>query len=678
MKKFTALFIAILSILSFSVLAEDFKTNETGLDKRNFDTQVSPCNDFYQHANGSWVKRNPVPAAYSKWSVFNEVIERNNIILKDIAESAAQNNKAKAGSNLQKIGDFYAAAMAVDQIETTDTKPLTPYFQEIAAIKSNEDLQNVIGKFHKLGLDSVFNVEIDVDLKNSSKTIAYVKQGGLGLPDRDYYTKTDSESQTIRTQYQAHLVTMFKLLGNSDAQAQQKAKQAFHIETQLAKSSLTNVEKRDPNAEYKMVSVADANTVTPHFNWENYFKTLGVSAKNQFSFATDTFFKNLDSLLANESLASWQAYLEWHLIDDTAPYLSDKFEQAHFNFYGKTLSGTKTMRPRWKRSLSAINTHLGEAMGQLFVEKQFPPEAKKSAIEMIKNIEAALHDRINNLSWMEEDTKKQAQKKLSTFMIKIGYPDKWIDYSDLAISRNSYIENVLNAKAFTSQLALDEIGKPVNRKKWFMNPQDVNAYYNPLFNEIVFPAGILQPPFFDFKNDAAVNYGAMGGVIGHEISHGFDDQGSQFDADGNLKNWWTEKDLQEFKNRTAILIQQYSAFQPLPGVHVNGELTIGENIGDFSGMTLAQAGLQKALAGKTDPMIDGQTQEQRFFFSWAQAWRNTITPQEMKLRVNTDPHSPGKYRVNGAVANIPEFQDAFSCQVGDPMIQPDNKKVVLW
>lgn len=678
MKKIILSVVALLSILSLPVWAEDFKTNETGLDKRNLDTQVSPCTDFYQHANGNWIKRNPVPAAYSRWSVFNEVIERNNIVLKDIAESASQNTQAKPGSNLQKIGDFYATAMDETQIEETGIKPLEPYFQEIAAIKSNEDLQNTIAKFHKEGLDSVFTLEIDVDLKNSSNTIAYAKQGGLGLPDRDYYTKTDGESQTIRAQYLAHLVKMFKLLGSSDAAAMQKAKDAFHIETELAKSSLTNVEQRDPNAEYKMVTTAEANVVTPHFSWDHFFKTSGVTTKNQFSFATDNFFKKMDSLLANEPVSVWQAYLEWHLIDDTAPYLSAKFEQEHFNFYKKTLAGTKEMRPRWKRSLTAIDDYLGEAMGQLFVAKQFPPEAKKSAIEMIKNIEAALHDRINTLSWMEPETKKQAQKKLSTFMIKIGYPDKWIDYSDLQINRNSYIENVLRAKAFISKLALDEIGKPVNRKKWFMNPQDVNAYYNPLFNEIVFPAGILQPPFFDFKNDAAVNYGAMGGVIGHEISHGFDDQGSQFDANGNLKNWWTAKDEQEFKNRTAILIKQYSAFQPLPGVRVNGELTIGENIGDFSGMTLAQAGLQKAIAGKTDPMIDGQTQDQRFFFSWAQAWRNTITPQELKLRVNTDPHSPAKYRVNGVVANIPEFQTAFSCKVGDKMVLPASKQAVLW
>jgi putative endopeptidase len=652
--------------------------NARGLDRHNLDTTCSPCQDFYQFANGTWLKENPVPAAYSSWSVDDEMRERNNTMLKEILESAAKDAAAPKGSNRQKIGDFYATAMDSAAVESEGYKPIQPELEKIAAIKSVDDLRNVITQFHTQGNSVLFNCGSEQDLKENTQVIAYATQGGLGLPDRDYYTKTDEESQKLRDQYLEHVAAMLQLLGDKPEAAKAAAQSIMTIETRLAKASLTNVELRDPNNYYNVMTVADADKASPSFPWTAYFKGIGYPTIERFSYAHPKFFAAMDSLLTEQPLSDWKNYLRWHVVHGYAAFMSSPFVNENFKFYAATLSGAKELRPRWKRVLSTINYTMGEALGELYVERAFPPHAKARANEMIENLKKALAVRIKNLPWMTDATKEMALKKLSTFTSKIGYPDKFRDYSALTIDRSSYVANMRRASAFEYTRGMNKIGKPVDKTEWGMPPQTINAYYNPLLNEICFPAAILQPPMFDGDIDDAVNYGAMGAIIGHEISHGFDDQGSQFDADGNMKMWWTDADRTEFERRAGVLVTQFDNYLAVDSLHINGKLTLGENIGDLAGLLVAFDGLQLALAGKEHTPIDGFAPEQRFFLSFAQAWRSNQRPEGMKLQINTDVHSPAKWRVLGPLSNIPAFRQAFGCKPGDEMVRSDSLQVQIW
>ncbi|MEW6051037.1 MAG: M13 family metallopeptidase [Candidatus Zixiibacteriota bacterium] len=659
----------IVFVLTFGVTVA--QTNEHGLDRANFDTTISPCTDFYQFANGSWLKNNPIPAQYGTWGAGHEVYERNIALLRSILEEAATTAGASKGSITQKLGDFYSTAMDSARIEADAAKPLQAEFAALDALKTGQDIQKLVAGYHAGGQTFLFGIGSDQDMKNSTEVIAYATQGGLGLPDRDYYTRDDDESKQLREKYVAHVSKMLQLLGDSPADAAAHAERIMVLETRLAKASLTNVEQRDPNSWYNMVSVVDADKATPHFAWSYYFSTIGLPEVQKFSFAHPKFFAAMDSLITELPIDDWKQYFRWHLVHDAAPQLSSDFVNENFAFYGTALAGTKELRPRWKRVLTAADNTLGEALGQAYVAKAFPPKSKARAIEMVNNLREALKARIQALDWMSDSTKALAQKKLAAFTAKIGYPEKWRDYSGLEIDKSSYYANMRRGEAFELHRQIAKIGKPVDRTEWGMTPQTVNAYYNPLMNEIVFPAGILQPPMFDGEVDDAVNYGAMGSVIGHEMTHGFDDQGSQFDAEGNLKNWWTEKDLAEFKNRTQRLVAQYGAYVAIDSLHVNGELTLGENIADLGGVLIAYDALKMALKGKPVEKIDGFTPQQRFFLSFAQSWRENYRPESLKLQVNTDPHSPTNFRTDGPLYNVPAFKEAFDCEAGSKMVNAD-------
>ncbi|MGB6361709.1 MAG: M13 family metallopeptidase [Thermoanaerobaculia bacterium] len=653
-------------------------TNERGLDRRNMDPSADPCEDFYQFANGNWLKNNPIPDEYSIWSISNEVRERNFALLKEILEEAAADENALKGSNRQKIGDFYATAMDLEMIEKRGAGPLAGDLERIAKAESLDDIRAIIRDFHAEGISVLFEGAVFQDLKNSEMYIMYAVQGGLGLPDRDYYTRTDEESVELKKKYVAHVSKMLQLLGDSAEEADQAAEAILALETRLAEASLTNVELRNPENYYNIETIEAADAATPNFSWARYLQALGLEELETFSFAHPKFFAEMNTALEDLPLATWKNYLRWNLASGFAPYLSSEFVEEDFAFNQATLQGTEEMKPRWKRVLNVINGNMGEALGQLYVEKAFPPQAKASALEMIGNLQAAVKERIEKLDWMGDETRAKALEKLAAFNAKIGYPDEWRDYTALEIGRTSYADNVRAAVTFEMRRNLDKIGEPIDRNEWAMAPQAVNAYYMPVMNEIVFPAGILQPPYFDFEIDSAVNYGGMGAVIGHEFMHGFDDQGSRFDADGNMINWWTEQDTENFQQATEILVDQYNGFVAIDDLHVNGELTLGENIGDFSGLTMSFYGLQKALAESPVDKIDGFTPEQRFFLAWAQAWRRNYRPEALKLQVNTDPHSPGKFRVLGPLSNMPEFYEAFGCDEGDAMFRPTEERVVIW
>jgi len=654
-----------------------YVTNDHGLDRRNLDTSVSPCVDFYQYANGSWLASNPIPADQSSWGIGTEMRERNYVLLRQILDEAAA-AKAPAGTNKQKVGDFWRSAMDTAKIEKDGKAPLDADLERIASLRSVDEVAAHVRGQVRDGSDALFGVGVLQDLKDTNRYIVYAVQAGLGLPDRDYYTRTDAESAKLRDQYVAHVASMLQLLGDAPEAAQAAARDILALETRLANASLTKVELRDPANYYNLKSPAEADALTSRFSWTALFNDVGLPDTKTFSFAHPKFFAEMNAALGEVPLATWKSYLRWHLVHESAPYLSDAFVNADFDFYGRTLQGTRELRPRWKRAIDETSGSLGEALGEVYVERAFPPATKARADEMIENLRKVISSRIAALDWMGEDTRKQALGKLATFVSKIGYPDKWRDYSSLTIGQESYLANVKAAAAFETRRGFNKIGKPIDRTEWGMSPQTINAYYNPLQNEIVFPAAIMQPPMFDGSADDAVNYGAMGSVIGHEFMHGFDDQGSRFDAQGNMKSWWTDEDRKHFEARTKKLVDQYGGYVAVDDLHVNGQLTLGENIGDFSGLTVAYHALEAALAGKERKTIDGFTPEQRFFLAFAQGWRRNYRPEALKLQVNTDPHSPSKYRVLGPIANMPEFAAAFKCKEGDPMVRPAADRAVIW
>jgi len=648
-------------------------------DLSMMDRNVKACVNFYQFSDGAWVAKNPVPPEYPSWGTFNELQVHNREILHEILERAAQDHKASQGSTLQKIGDFYASCMDTRAIDAEGAKPLDPEFERIDAIHNLQGLQAEVARLQSVGVDALFNFGSTQDEKNSTQVIAGADQGGLGLPDRDYYTKTDAKSQKLREEYVAHVQKMFELLGDSSQKSTAEAQTVMGLETRLAKASMTRVERRDPDKTYHKMTMGQLKTLTPNFVWPDYFHEVGHPDIPAVDVAQPDFFKEVNQLLKSAPLADWKIYLRWHLIHAAAPALSSNFVQANFDFYGRTLEGTKKILPRWQRCVRSTDNELGFALGKVYVEKYFPPEAKARAEKMVQNLIAALREDLKTLPWMGPKTRKAALAKLDAFMPKIGYPDKWRDYSAYHVTRASYARNVLDGNAFDFHRDLNKIGKPVDRHEWEMTPPTVNAYYNPLKNEIVFPAGILQPPFFDPKGDDASNYGGIGAVIGHEMTHGFDDEGRKFDAQGNLKNWWTPQDIKNFSERAQCIEKQFDSYVAVGEVHENGKLVLGESIADLGGLTLAYRAYQKSLEGKPSPKtINGFTPDQRFFIAWAQNWATNMTPQFARLLVNVDPHPMPRFRANGPLSNMPVFASAYGCTPGDPMVRPASERCRIW
>ena len=664
--------------------------NAPPLDPRNMDTSVKPGEDFYRYANGNWMKNNPIPPEYSRWSSFNELIEKNNDALHEIAEKASQLAAKESGeskmekaaaSEVQKVGDFYASGMNEKAINQAQMQPLESELKRIAVLKDRAQLTKEIGHLHSMGIGALFGFTSGQDDKDSTKVIAQAFQGGLGLPDRDYYTKTDDASKKLRQQYLEHMTKMFALLGDSSEAAAKNANTVMAIETSLAKPARTRVERRDPQKNYNKMSEAELQKLMPDFKWHDYLQQLNLAAPGAINVGQPDFFKAANDVFKTVSLDDWKTYLRWHLVHDTAPMLSQGFVDENFAFYGKTLTGAEQLKPRWKRVVATIDNEIGEALGQLYVADHFPPEAKQRALAMVNNLKEALADRIKSNDWMDEPTKKEALKKLAAFGVKIGYPDKWRDYSTLKIDRGPYVLNVMRSDEFEVARELKKIGQPVDRTEWGITPPTVNAYYNPNLNEIVFPAGILQPPFYNPEADDAVNYGGMGAVIGHEMTHGFDDQGRQYDAAGNLRDWWTPVSANAYNQRAKAIVDQYAAYEPLPGLHINGELTQGENIADIGGLKIAYAAFKKAQANHpadANKKIDGFTPDQRFFLAWAQIWRANHRDEDLKLRINTDPHSPGRFRTIGPVSNMPEFQQAFELPDNSPMVRAAKDRANIW
>jgi putative endopeptidase len=649
-----------------------------GFDVANLDRSQNACIDFYAFANGGWLAKNPIPPAYARWGRFEVLADQNENVLHDILEAAAKNRRAKPGSLEQKVGDFYASCMDEQSIEAQGLKPIEPELQKINAITDLAGLEAEIARMHNYGLRGVFGFGAGQDFKNSTQVIAQAAQGGLGMPDRDYYVKDDDRSKSLREAYTKHVAKMFELAGDSHDKAADEAKTVFDLEKKLAEVSKTRVERRDPEANYHKMTVAELKELTPHFDWTQYLAARNVTNVQYVNVGQPDFFKATDKLLASQPVEDWKMYLRWQLLNSSASLLSSPFVNEDFDFNGRVLSGTKELLPRWKRCTQGADNVLGEAVGQFYVQKTFTPQARLRAQTMVKNLLDALRDDISTLSWMSQTTRDRATVKLEAFLRKVGYPDKWRNYEALSISRGAYADNVRRGSEFELRRNLGKIGQPVDRSEWGMTPPTVNASYSPTFNAVTLPAGILQPPFYDPLADDAVNYGGIGAAIGHEMTHGFDDQGAQFDAEGNLKNWWTPEDLKSFKSRTDCVVNQFSSYEAEPGLHLKGDLVVGESVADLGGLTIAYRALQKAQAGKPRKLIDGFSPEQRFFLGWAQVWAANIRPEEARRRVVTDPHPLSRFRVNGPLSNIPEFATAFQCKVGDPMVRPPEKRCQIW
>ncbi len=662
--------------------ASAFEKHPKPLDPTNMDPSVKPGTDFFTYADGGWVKRTVIPPEYSRWGSFNQLIERNNDALHAVAEKAAATKiDPRLAPDVEKVGNYYTSGMDEKTVEAAGAKPLADEFKSIAAIKDRNDLLKEIAHLHGIGVDVLFGFGSGADDKNSTREIAQAVQGGLGMPDRDYYTKTDEASKKLRDEYVAHVAKMLTLLGDASASATDEAKKILALETKLAEASRTRVELRDPQKNYNKIPMSQLQGLTPGWNWSDYFKNLDVHEPADINVHQPEFLKTADTVFKETPLDDWKAYLRWHLIDATADQLSKAFVDEDFHFNGTIMHGTKKIKPRWKRVIASTDGSVGQALGKLYVAYDFPPQAKARALELVNNVRDALRDRIKTLDWMDEPTKQEALKKLAAMQVKIGYPSKWIDYSMLEIDRGPFVLNAVRAAKFAVTRDFNKIGQPVDPTDWGMTPPTVNAYYNPTRNEIVFPAGILQPPFFYANADDAVNYGGIGAVIGHEMTHGFDDEGRQYDAAGNLRDWWTPKSAAEFKKRAQKVVDQYNAYEPLPGLHINGKLTQGENIADLGGLKLAYAALQKALdknPQERDKKINGFTEDQRFFLSFATIWKSKQRDEDLKLRLNTDPHSPARYRVDGPLSNLPEFQKAFNIPDGAAMVRAADKRVNIW
>ena len=641
----------------------------------DLDTSVSACTDLNQFVNGKWLAANPVPGDRTTWGSFEMLGERSLATQRQIVEAAAA---LKAADGTRKlIGDLWATGMDETAIEAAGISPIKPFLDEIDRLESPADLPGYLRKSASEGRMALFGIGGESDFKDSSKVIAYATPGGLGLPDKTYYEGDTHKAE--REAYQAHIAATLALAGADQATAAKQAAAVLAIETALAKVSYSSEElSRDVSKYYNPVSIADANKITPAFEWAAYFQANAIAAPEQFSLSNPNFFKTLDGMFASVPMDDWKAYLRFHTVDGLAPYLSRAFADQNFAFYGKTLRGQEQQKDRWKRVLDTVNGTAGEALGQLYVDVAFPAESKAEMERLVANLSAALKTRLENLAWMSPETRTKALEKWSSFTPKIGYPDKWRSWDGLTTSRDSYVGNIVAAAKFNHAYQMAKIGKPKDRTEWSMSPQTVNAYYNPLMNEIVFPAAILQPPFFDAKADPALNYGGIGAVIGHEMLHGYDDQGSRFDAKGSFANWWQPSDAEGFKAKTARLVEQFNGYEALPGKKVNGNLTLGENIADLGGLTVALDALRIAQANNKIGAIDGYTQEQRFFMNWATVWRRNYTDKEMTVRLVTDSHAPAKFRAIGTPSNMEAFAAAFQCKNGDAMVRSGENRIAIW
>ncbi len=660
----------------FASAAFSADSTSATFDRTDLDTSVSACTDFNQYTNGGWFRKNPIPPAYSNWGVANVLNEHNRDMLRTILENAAKSHAAP-GSVDQKIGDYYTSCMDEAAVDAQGLKPLKKELDRINAISSVHALQGEIARLQAMGLSPVFGFGSVQDRKNSEEVTAGAFQGGLGLPDRDYYLKDDPKSVEIREKYRQYMRKIFELAGDGLDAATVEADDVIALETKLAQASLTRVQRRDPNATYHRMTLREAEQLTPTFAWARYYKEMGISAAAPVNVAMPDFFKEVDKDLTVVALKDWKNYLRFNLINAAAPSLSKPFVDANFDFYSATLRGTKEQLPRWKRCVSNTDRALGEALGQAYVKEAFPPAAKTRMLAMVNNLGDALSSDIKGLDWMNDATKTQALAKLNAFTRKIGYPDKWRDYSTLKIDRGPYVENILRSRAFENKRDIDKIGKPVDRTEWGMSPPTVNAYYNPSLNEIVFPAGILQPPYYDPNRDDAYNYGAVGSVIGHEMTHGFDDQGAKFDGKGNLNNWWTPADLAAFQKQAECIQKQFDEFK-VGDVYTNGKLVSGESIADLAGLKIAYAAFEKSMEGKPHEVIDGFTPEQRFFLGYARGWAGQGRPEAERLQATTDPHPLNRFRADAPLTNMPEFATAFGCKADDPMVRPADKRCVVW
>jgi putative endopeptidase len=668
--------ILVLSVFFLSVLATAQQTSpskhEPALDVTWMDRNIDPCVDFFQYSCGGWIKRNPIPPDQSSWDTYSKMQDENRERLRGILDEAAKPD-AKRSASAQKIGDYYSSCMDERTIDAKGLEPLKADLEEIAQLKSKAELANITAS---MSHDNVlFGFGSSQDYRDASKEIAEADQGGLGLPDRDYYLKEDAKSVDLRKAYVAHVQKMFGLLGDSADAAAAEAQTVMRIETALAKGSMTRVERRDPkNLDHKLTA-AELEKISPEFQWEVYFTKVGLPSLGSLNVTSPAFFKTMSEELQKENLPDWKIYLRWHLVHAYAPALSNAFVNENFAFFGKTLRGQKELQARWKRCTQSVDNDLGEALGQVYVEKYFSPEDKQQALKMVKEIAAAMAQDIDALPWMSAATKQQALVKLHGMANKIGYPDKWRDYSKLEIVRGDELGNVERARKFEMNRELAKIGKPVDRGEWDMTPPTVNAYYNPQMNDINFPAGVLQPPAFDPTSDAAPNFGDTGGTIGHELTHGFDDEGRQFDAQGTLRDWWTAEDGKEFVKRASCISDQYSTYTVIDDIKINGKLTLGEDVADLGGLLLAYMAWKADTKGQDLKPIEDLTPDQRFFVGYGQSWCGETRDETKRLRATVDPHSPEKYRTNGVVSNMPEFQEAFHCKAGSPMVNANRCRV---
>ena len=681
-KKFKPILYWLLGILSVSfgiVVTGCTQKPEPTINTDFMDLAVNPGDNFYLYANGNWIKNNAVPDDRSSFGSFDIVDKKKDADIRSLLEEVAKKTDAEEGSTSQKIRDFYSTGMDTAKIEEDGIEPLKSEINRIENIKSMEDFQEVVAHFHIFGLDPLFNGGIEQDLMDSKNYKFYLMQAGIGLPDRDYYTTDDERSKEIRAEYVKHVAKMFELTGVDAETAQKNADVVMHIETRLAEKSKTNTEMRNIQALYNKMTMAQLADLAPGFDWNRYFKNISDKDFGDVIVGMPVFFEEVGKIVSEVSLDDWKIYLKWNLVNRSSEFLSSDFVNQDFTFFSEFLSGSKKIRERWERVVGATNQMMGEPLGQLYVEKYFPPESKEKMIELVDNLKKSLRIRIENLEWMGDSTKQAALAKLDLMGVKIGYPDKWEDYSKLEIKPDAYVLNIRRASNFAYNKNLDKFGKPVDKEEWGMNPQTVNAGYNPLMNDITFPAAILQPPFFYANGDDAVNYGAIGMAIGHEMTHGFDDQGRHFDKDGNMIDWWTEKDAEEFNERAKLLINQYNGFVTLNDVHVNGELSLGENLADFGGLTVSLAAYKISLEGKPSPKpIDGFTDTQRFFLANAQLWKGNIREKALLRKVQEDVHPWGEYRVNGAIFNVPEFYETFNIKPEDKLFRTAEQRPVIW
>lgn len=667
-----------LALMATSCNSKKEAAQKGGIQIANLDQTANPRNDFYQYACGGWMKANPLTDEYSRFGSFDQLAENNRSQIKSLIEDLAH-QQSQQGSVAQKVGDLYNIAMDSAKLNADGVAPIKGYLEKIEALDNRAVLSECVAGMHRDGFGPFFGLYVGADDMNSSMNMAQLYQGGLSLGEREYYLDNDDHTKEIRAKFEEHVVKMFQLAGFTEEEARKAATDVMKVETRLAETTKSAVELRDPHANYNKITVAQLKKEVPGINWDAYFTTIGLKDLQEVNVGQMAEIKTVADLLTKENMDVLKSYLQWNVINTASSYLSDDFVAQNFDFYGKTLSGTKEMQPRWKRAVSSVNGVLGEAVGQMYTDKYFPAAAKERMVKLVSNLQKALGERIQGLEWMSAETKAKALEKLAAFHVKIGYPDKWKDYSSLEIKNDSYWENIVRSNHFDYDKMIAKAGKPVDKDEWLMTPQTVNAYYNPTTNEICFPAGILQYPFFDMNADDACNYGAIGVVIGHEMTHGFDDQGRQYDKDGNLKDWWTAEDAKNFQERAQVLVDYFSNIQVLPDLKANGELTLGENIADHGGLQVAYQALQKAMA--ENPLgndENGFTPAQRFFLSYANVWAGNVRDEQIRLQTKSDPHSLGRWRVNAALPHIGMWYEAFDVKEGDALYLPVEQRASIW